>query len=248
MTACLARRRLACFSARGGGFSLLELIIAMGMASMLALAMYTAMRVTMKARDSAAAAVDPVRAASVAMDMIQADFESVPSPPPSDASTNVLGGPFYGTHQAAGEGDSDTIEFCTLGADPIEDDPQTAAPLSEGVRRVELYVTGGNVGSSALVRRVTRNLLPASEAPYEEEILCLNVRSFSLRYYDGITWQEEWDSTLYDDSLPAAVAITLELSEANSDKPGQRITRIVPLACAKNSMMSGGTTAIGGMQ
>jgi len=86
MTACPARRRL--FSSRGG-FSLLELLIALAMSSMLMLALYTAMRVTAKSRDSAAAAVDPIRSASVAMDLIQQDFEAVPPPAPSDTSTNA---------------------------------------------------------------------------------------------------------------------------------------------------------------
>ena len=244
MTACPPRRRRRL---RSRGFTLLELLLAMAMAAMLALSLYTALRVATRSRTSAAAAVDPVRAASVAIDMIQQDFESVPSPPASDASTNVLGGPFYGTHQPSARGDADTIEFCTIGADPIEGDPAQASPLAEGVRRVEFYVTDDS-GASTLVRRVTRNLLPASQAQYDEEILCHDVRSFSLRYFDGVAWQEEWDSTIYDDSLPAAIAITLELGDVNSDKPGQRISRVVPLACAKPSVASGGTTMTGGVQ
>jgi general secretion pathway protein J len=226
------------------GFTLLELLLAMSMAAMLALSLYTAMRVTLKSRDSANAAVDPVRTASIAMDMIQQDFESVPPPPPSDASTNVLGGPFYATHQPAGRGDNDTIEFYSLGADPVVGDPTEASPLAEGVRKIEFYVST-DTPSPTLVRRVTRNLLPASEATYDEEILCRDVRSFSLRYYDGTAWQEDWDSSTLDDSLPNAVAITLELGNVSADKPSQRITRVVPLACAK-PLTSGSTTVTGG--
>jgi hypothetical protein len=215
----------------------------MAMAAMLALSLYTAMRVTMKSRESANAAVDPVRTASVAIDMIQQDFESVPSPPPSDAPTNVLGGPFYATHQPGGHGDNDTIEFYSLGADPVVGDPTQVSPLAEGVRKIQFYVATDGP-SPTLVRRVTRNLLPASEAPFDEEVLCRDVRSFSLRYYDGTAWQEDWDSSTLDDSLPNAVAITLELGDVNVDKPGQRITRVVPLACAKP--LTTGTTSVTG--
>jgi hypothetical protein len=74
------------------------------------------------------------------------------------------------------------------------------------------------------------------------------VRSFSLRYYDGVAWQEDWDSSMLDDSLPSAVAITLELGDANAERPGQRITRVVPLACAKPAATSSGsTTTTGGV-
>jgi prepilin-type N-terminal cleavage/methylation domain-containing protein len=216
---------MTCLRLSRKGFSLLELLIALSMASMLMLALYTAMRVTLKARDAATAAVDPVRSATIAMDLIQQDFEAVPPPAPSDTSTNILFGPFYGEHQAGGRGDNDNVEFCSIGADPIDGD-----------------VTQDNGQSPVLVRRVTRNLLPASEAPYDEEVLCKDVRSFSLRYFDGTTWQEDWDSTLYDDSLPLSVAVTLELGEANSDKPGQRISRVIALPCAKNALINGAAT------
>lgn len=228
MTACTPRR----------GFSLLELLLAMAMAAMLALSLYTAMNVALRARTSANAAIEPTRTGMIAIDLVQRDFESVPPP------TGTLGGPFYGAHQPSGLGDNDQIEFCTIGADPIEGDPADAPPLSDGIRRIELYVRDDGA-SPVLVRRVTRNLMPASEPLAEEEILCRNVRSFSLRYYDGIAWQDNWDSTTVEDALPLAVAITIELGDTNRDNPGQRVTRVVPLACAKPTagsemMMLGG--------
>ena len=75
-------------------------------------------------------------------------------------------------------------------------------------------------------------------------------QQFSLRYFDGTTWQEGWDSTLYDDSLPLSVAVTLELGNPNSDKPGQRISRVIAFPCAKNSLISGTSSSgsTGGVQ
>ncbi|HEV2296163.1 MAG TPA: type II secretion system protein GspJ [Tepidisphaeraceae bacterium] len=223
------------------GFSLLELLLAMAMAAMLALSLYTAMNVALRARTSAHAAVAPTRTGMIAIDLVQRDFESVPPP------TGTLGGTFYGGHQPAGMGDHDHVEFFTIGADPIEGDPADAPPLSEGIRRIELYVQTDGMDSPVLIRRVTRNLMPASEAPADEEILCRNVRSFSLRYYDGITWQEDWDSTMLDDTLPLAVAITIELGDADPAKPGSRVARVVPLACARVPADSG-MMMLGGVQ
>ena len=65
---------------RSRGFSLLELLLAMSMVAMLALAMYQAMRVTTVARRSAFAAVDSTRAGVVAADLVRQDFESIPPP------------------------------------------------------------------------------------------------------------------------------------------------------------------------
>jgi general secretion pathway protein J len=227
------------------GFSLLELLLAMAMAAMLALSLYTAMNVALRAKSSANASLEPTRAAMIAMDLIQQDFQSVPPPGDSTADTLPLSGPFYAEHLPAAGGDNDSVEFYSIGADTIEGDPVDAPPLSEGIRRIHLQVEADSVNGSVLVRRVTRNLMPSSEPVVDEEILCRNVRSFALRYYDGVAWQEDWDSTTLEDNLPLAVAITLELGEANADAATKRVTRVVPLPCAKlisgtESMMLGG--------
>jgi hypothetical protein len=211
----------------------------MAMAAMLALSLYAAMNVALRSRTTAQNAIDPVRTGMIAMDLVERDFQSVPPP------TGTLKGTFYAGHQAAGVGDSDHVEFFSVGADPIEGDSADASPLAEGIRKVQLYVQTDGVATPVLVRRVTRNLLPAAEALADEEILCRNVRSFSLRYFDGLAWQETWDSTMLEDALPMAVAITLELGDVDAEKPTNRMTRIVPLACAKpaigtESMMLGG--------
>ena len=211
---------------RNNGFSLLELVLAMSMAAMLALTLYTAMNVTIRAQRSAARAVEPTRAAVVACDLLRQDFESIPPP------TGILAGQFVGVHQpGASGGDADAVQFCTIGADAgaADDDP-----LSEGIRRVELLVRT-DVSPPALVRRVTRNLLASTEPLVEEEILCRNVRSFSLRYYDGYAWQESWDSTTLGDVLPIAVGITLEVGDDAGGPSPRRISRVIELSCAKPS-------------
>ena len=212
----------------------------MGMAAMLALSLYTAMNVALRARTSANNAIEPTRTGMIAIDLVERDFQSVPPP------TGTLGGPFYAGHQPAAAGDNDHVEFFTIGADPLEGDPADGSPLAEGIRKIQLYVQSDGVASPVLVRRVTRNLMPAAEALADEEVLCRNVRSFSLRYYDGVAWQEEWDSTTLDDTLPLAVAITIELGEPNADKPSSHVTRVVPLACAKPASSS--DVMMGGVQ
>lgn len=211
---------------RSRGFSLLELLLAMSMVAMLALAMYQAMRVTTVARRSAFAAVDGTRAGVIAADLVRQDFESIPPP------TGILASEFVGLHLTGNSGgDADGVQFSTFGRDVNRPD----SPFADGLRRVEFQLQT-DVEPPALIRRVTRNLLPTAEAEVEEEVLCRNVRSFSLRYFDGLSWQESWDSTTVENMLPTAVAITLEVADARnpaSDSPGRTITRIVPLACGR---------------
>lgn len=218
---------------RRRAFSLLELIVALGMVATLSLALYGAMRTALQARKNVFASTDANRAASLAADAVREDFESVPRP------VGVYAQPFVAYHQPGAQGDEDTVEFHAIG----EDQPMTDSPLAEGIRRIELLVRS-DVSPPALVRRVTRNLAPSLEANVEEEILCRDVRSFSLRYFDGFTWQETWDSTTVDNALPLAVSIVVDVGDPqHPNDPPIRASRIITLSCAKpvdTSTLGGG--------
>jgi hypothetical protein len=177
-----------------------------------------------------------------AADLICKDLDSVVTPNPLlttalqtgtlDALPLYLAGEFSGTDN----GDSDSVDFYAIGSDG------TPGVLhSEGMRHIWIGISSqGN--SPALVRRVVRNLLAPTEQEPQEEILCPNVRSFSLRYYDGVETEpyDEWDSSSVDtpNLLPVAVemVIVMNIPEVNlpNEEPGTyRITRLIPLPCGQ---------------
>jgi hypothetical protein len=210
---------------RSRAFTLIELMLAMTFIVMLSMTLYTAMRVGIRARASAANATDSIRAASIVAGLVRQDLESIPPP------TGTYAGPFMGV--------KDDVTFYTIG----RDDPNDDSPLSEGIRQVEL-VLRTDVAPPALVRRVTRNLQPAATSQYTEEVLCRDVRGLSLRYWDGSMWEENWDSTAMGDVLPLAVWVTVDVGDAGRpDAPPRRVSVVVPLACAKPSDVS----TIGGL-
>jgi type II secretion system protein J len=218
------------------GFSLLELILVMGMVAIITLSMYNAINVANKAKRSASDAVEPARAASIAADLIKSDLENVlplKAPP-------AMAYEFVGQHQGGGTGDADTVEFFTMGKDESAQDQ----PLSDGVRKIVLLLHT-DTNPPVLVRQITRDLISQEQQQPEEEVLCRGVRSFSLRYYDGTQWQETWDSTTVGDALPLAVSFTLDIALPGSDPNDQnartqRITKIVPHATAKPTDTSSG--------
>jgi type II secretion system protein J len=222
MTHLLRNRRRA--------FTLIELTLSMAMVAMLALSMYTALSVAQLARKNGTANVEQMRSISIAADVLRQDFESVPPP------TGTYAGPFVGIHQAGGAGgDADQLEFFSIGEDePIRPD----FPMAEGIRKIQ-FLLRPEVNPPVLVRRVIRNLKPTVEPQAEEEIICRDVRSFSVRYYDGFAWQESWDSTTLGDVLPMAVSITLEVNDPTATNSQQaqanvrRMTRVFNLSCAK---------------
>jgi hypothetical protein len=144
----------------------------------------------------------------------------------------MLVGAFSGQNWANGlGGDDDDVTFFTAA-----DAPPGAATYGD-VKRVELtVVTLASTGERALARRVVSNLLSPTPVDPDNEILARGVRSFNLRYYDGAQWWNSWDSTLENDSLPAAVEVTLELDSPegrlDADAPrGPRLMRFVQLPC-----------------
>jgi hypothetical protein len=209
------------------------------MAAMLSLALYGAMRSAIQARRTAQRAVQSMRGGSIAMEIVCHDLENAFPPPATDPNATstalTMAGPFQGSHQAGGGGDNDDLMFSTLSRDEFATDN---GPLSEGICTVEFYIKSDSSGS-ILVRRITRNVLAPTQTPGTEELLCRNVKSFSVQYFDGTSWQPTWDSTQVGDVLPPAVSVTIVIEDPNGlpdssgNRPVQRLQRVVPIACAK---------------
>ena len=106
-----------------------------------------------------------------------------------------------------------------------------------------------------LVRRITTNLLSPRVIEPEEQVLCRNVKSLNLRYFDGDSWLEEWDSTADANSLPLAMEIDIQVlyntNGSNKEPQTRRLTQSFAIPCGGaaqedtpsengNSGMSGG--------
>jgi type II secretion system protein J len=217
------------------GFTLLELSLAAAIVAMIGLTLYASMAIGFRARGSAYNQVRAMREAAIVLDVVQQDLQSIPPP------GGTLSGTFIGYAMGTSGAEADSLEFHTIGRDA--DAPET--PVGEGIRRIELLLRT-DVDPPVLVRRVQRNLLAPTEEEPPEEILARGVRAFSVRYYDGYGWAEEWDSTLQDDALPQAVELTIELDQPRPNDPEKRyrVTQVIPLPCAPP--LDTGTEAIGG--
>src|SRR3954471_11122903 len=77
-------------AARASGFTLLELILAMAITCMLAMTLYATLRTAFRAQASATGAVEALRVAQVAMQMVGKDLSNALPP------TGILAGAFYG--------------------------------------------------------------------------------------------------------------------------------------------------------
>jgi type II secretion system protein J len=210
---------------RRAGFTLLEMLLALTLMSILAGSLYASLYVAFRARDAALLALGPVENLSLALDRAARDLQSVLP------LSGLLAGQFVGQDLLDDAGrDADVLTFNSSSHNP---DP--AAPGSD-VAMVELTVASLEDGTGqALVRRITSNLLAPEVVEPAEEVLCRRVRSFNVTYFDGSGWLDSWDSAAQDNALPLAVELTVELvrsTPADSDEGGLLLSRVVQLPCA----------------
>ncbi len=214
------------------GFTLLELAVGLVMVAVVGVSLATAMSIAFRARSSAREQTNVVREAMIAMDVVQQEIASA-LPPKAES---LLAGPFMGYSAGTFESSADTLEFYSLARDAGAPDDD---PLSDGPRWIELSLSSdGERG--VLVRRMRRNLLATVLDDPVEEALLAGVRAFGLRYFDGTQWYEEWDSTSYNNSLPLAVEVTLELDRPSPTDPEQyyRLVHVIRIPAGRLDLIN----------
>jgi type II secretion system protein J len=206
---CRARHNLRSRVRRG--FTLIELVLAMGMVAILAVSMYASMKVAFDTQQTATEAVEPGRTADLAFEFIRQDLQN--TMPPHDPSTftsqyQYLAGSFEGQSSGGANGsDADLIFFSTSS---MKDHPSGNGEI----KQIELTTDRVNGSTKkSLVRKCARNLsVEVSPPPADEEVLCRDVDSFAIQYFDGTNWNDSWDSTqMTPNELPVAVQVTIVL-------------------------------------
>jgi type II secretion system protein J len=216
----LSRRRR-----RQPAFTLLELLVATAMTAVLAGSLYATLQSAFKARQSALAAVEQVRRAELALELIRADVESAVVP------KDILAGAFVGEDTTDGTGRPSDALVLHCVADGALNKEGTG-----DIRMVEFACEPDENGEGLiLLRRVSVHLLATRVEEPTEEVLCHDVRSFSLRYFDGLDWLDRWDSAMQDNALPLAVEVTLELlgeDGRGTDEGGYWASRVFQVPCS----------------
>jgi len=222
-------------------FTLLELLVAMSLMVVTAACLYTALYTGFRARRSALSAVEPTALAINAVELLKQDIYGVL--PPGDE----LAGAFIGTDSTGVKGvDTDSLEFYTTHIFPDDDHPVG------GLGKIELLLeedTDENRTNYRLLRRITTNLLSPRGVDPEEQVLCRNVTALDLRYFDGESWLNEWDSTADANSLPLAVEIEITIAGSSASAAGKsqerRLVQSFAIPCRSAATEEQGSTASG---
>jgi len=206
-------------------FTLIEMILAIGVAAMVLIAVNTALFASLRLRDATANLVDGATPLDQTVSFIRRDLQCVVTP--TNGTSKVLSGDFKtGSVSSPGVTEPVAIEmFTATGA--LSD----SAPWGD-IQRVTYELkqpAGRNAAGKDLYRSVVRNLLTFTTPEAQDQFMLSGVQSIKFSCFDGLTWQDAWDTTGVTSAytnLPLAVRVDIQMSGNNNLQP---IELVVPI-------------------
>lgn len=213
--------RFSAFGFARSGFTLLELLLAVLVFAIVLGAMHVVLFSAFKLRNKTSDAIDRSLPLQQTLAIIRRDLGNLV--PPGGTFSGALQSTPTLTTTASDVSMSDTLsrqgspQFYT--AVGIVDDN---APWGE-IERVSYYLAQptNNTPGLDLFRSVARNLLPVMQDETEDQFLMSGVDAITFQYYNGMSWQDTWDSTQVDsatgltNNLPSAIKLELQLHDEN---------------------------------
>jgi general secretion pathway protein J len=200
-------------------FTLIELLLAITIFSIVLIAMNTVFYAALRLRNNTAEALDEALPLQHAVAVIQRDLANI-VPPGGILSGTLQSTPMYGLTQTNGSASlgGATTMMPILGA--VESSPfffTSTGVINDGapwgdIQQVAyaLMQPTNNTPGRSLVRCVTRNLLPITTSDQPEKEWLLNgVQDINFLYYDGLQWETTWDTTLTTNMLPLAIKVQI---------------------------------------
>lgn len=211
------------------GFTLLELLVAIALMDVIAVALYASMHTGFKTRQNCRATLAPYRTVTPVFEIIRQDLSSAMQP------DGILAGLFVGQDVPYSSlQDADTVSFYTAGYRPKTDE------ITSNVIHVQYAMELDNEREQVVLKRLTtKNILTPTAADPDEEVIARDIAGLKLEYFDGASWLESWDSSEHDGTLPLGVRVTIAILDKNrsrfskNDDPHRYFTRIFPLTLAK---------------
>ena len=209
------------------------MILAIGVAAIVLIAINAVLFATLRLRDVTNAAVDAATPLDNTVTVLRRDLQCAMSP--TNGTSKVLSGDFrVGSVTSVGVAEPVAIEMFTatgtLGANaPWADIQRVTYGLKPSTDRA---ATGQD-----LVRSVVRNLLSLNSPEVEDQIMLRGVASLKFSCFDGSQWQDTWDTTGFTSvytNLPLAVRVDIQMAGNNQSSP---VEILVPIDSVSRTNM-----------
>ncbi len=200
------------------GFTLIEIMVAMGIFAFVLTAMYSSWSSILRASKAGSKAAEDAQRGRAAMRVIQDALVSAQMFTANQRYYSFVGGP------------DGTFSSLSFASHLPESFPRSSRFGGLGIRRVTLNVERGKQGQNQLVVRQTPLCMDTEE---DEQafpvVLAKDVRLFELTFWDqrAADWVDEW---VYTNQLPKLVRVSLAQGVGNDHRPlsqDEIVTRIV---------------------
>ena len=221
----------------GGAFTLIEILLAVAIFSIVLLAIHMVFYGALQLRNKTTESLQDGLPLQQTLAILKRDLANIVMPGGTlfgefqtmtlmgDTSTNALNSVNPANDSVPGQS---SLAFFTASA-ILGDD----APWGD-VQRVSYYLAppADNTPGKDLFRSVTRNLLPTFQEQTEDQWLMSGLESMTFSFYDGLQWREYWDSTIETNKLPQGIKVALQMvADSGNTEPMQPlpIELVVPI-------------------
>jgi type II secretion system protein J len=209
-------------SRRTNAFTLIELVLAVGVMAMVMLVINSVFFTALRLRDRTADMLDQVQPAQQATTFLRRDLLGVMAP------NGALSGDFKaGSVSEPNMGESAAVEMYTTTGALREDQPW--GDVQKVTYELKDPAVLGAPGGKDLIRSVTRNLLNTTSPEVDDQWMMSGVRDIKFESFDGSQWNDTWDTTSGNTNLPVAVRVRIELAGAGSQGSQEPIEMVVPI-------------------
>jgi type II secretion system protein J len=195
-------------SSRNNAFTLIEVILAIGVAAIVLIAANMVFFSALRLRDATQGVVDNATPTDQALTTMERDLECVVTP--TNGTSKVLSGDFrVGNIISTANGEPAAIEMYTTTGELGDKEPW--GDIQKVTYELRDPVSGGP--GKDLVRSVTRNLLSPTTPDAEDQWMMSGIQNLTISCYDGAQWWNTWDTTgltSMNTNLPTAVRVDIQ--------------------------------------
>jgi len=202
------------------GFTLIELLLAISIMSLVLAAMSGILYIAIRLQNGVTDSLEQSMPVEQALTSIQHDLANIVC---NNASNNIM---LIGSFQTINQ---TNVLPGQIGPDfyTTDGEPDGLVPWGD-VEKIDYLLspsTNRALAGRDLVRAVTRNLLPVTSptVPDQKTVLLSGVDNIIFTYYDGQSWDQNWDST-QQTNLPCG--IKMQIVMANQ---GNRRMAVAPM-------------------
>lgn len=217
-------------------FTLLEVMLAVVVFSIVLLAMHLVFHGALRLRNKTAAAVASGVPLQQTLAILERDLANLV--PPGTLAGAIQSTPTLATLQ----GQVSPYFYTTVG---LLRDESPWGDLQRVAYRL-LEPTNNSAGRD-LYRSVVRNPLPVTQEEPENQFLLHGVDDLLFEYYDGTAWRPTWDATNEVSMMPAAIKLALYLTRDRTNgtllrEPVELVVRVPVQAFTNQTAQATNTT------